>query len=112
VEYEVRSLVVAGDAGVLRLTALCHGPDGAEVWARAWLSNQRGTLAESAQGPVLAGSVVSLEVPIPVDLDPEDKYLAAFRVEASPLDTRDVKVVDLDFGQLAAYQKPSSKIPD
>jgi len=112
VEYEVRDLVITGDAGVLRLTALCHGPDGTEVWARAWLSNQRGTLAETTQGPVLAGSVVSLEVPIPVELDPENKYLAAFRVEAMPLDTREVKVVDLDFGQLAEYQNSSSKILD
>src|SRR5262245_17156693 len=52
--------------------AQLHGPAGAKVWVRAWLSNEMdGTLAEVASGPLHAGDLATLTVTLNDERIPE-----------------------------------------
>ena len=72
-------------------TAIFHaklnGPPGSPVWARAWLSTESGTLAESASPQLKAGADVTLHVTLHT---PETPQYAHMRIESSPLNTQHV----------------------
>jgi len=70
-------------------TARLNGPDGMPVWARAWLSTEAGTVAESASSQLKAGDEITLEVALSGAISPQFAYL---RIESSPLHTEHVIV--------------------
>ena len=67
--------------------AMLKGPEGAAVWARAWLSNETETLAEAASGELKAGDSVTLTVVLRGGEAPETAYM---RIESAPLVTEHV----------------------
>jgi hypothetical protein len=67
--------------------AKLNGPAGKPVWARAWLSTEAGTLAESASPQLTSGDEVVLEVTL---LGPESPQYAYLRIESAPLQTEHV----------------------
>lgn len=72
--------------------ARLHGPAGAPVWVRAWLSSEVGTLAETASPQLRAGDNVSLEVTLRGSETPQFAYI---RIESAPLKTEHVVVLKL-----------------
>jgi hypothetical protein len=73
--------------------ARLHGPAGAKVWARAWLSSEAdGTLAEAASDCLDAGDFVTLTVRLDDSRTPESAYL---RIESAPLVTEHVVLIKL-----------------
>jgi hypothetical protein len=68
-------------------TAKLCGPAGAFVWARAWLSTEAGTLAESASPQLQTGDEVTLQVTLESRESPEYAYM---RIESAPLATEHV----------------------
>ena len=82
---EVRIDVVNPTAAIFK--AKLNGPDGAPVWARAWLSTEAGTLAESASRQLKAGDEVTLEVILQSGESPQHAYM---RIESAPLHTEHV----------------------
>jgi hypothetical protein len=73
--------------------AKLHGPVGARVWARAWLSNEAdGTLAETASAALIAGEDVTLTVNLDRKVSPEVAYI---RIESAPLRTEHVVSIRL-----------------
>ena len=72
--------------------AKLNGPAGHPVWARAWLSTEAGTLAESASSQLKAGEEVTLEV---ILQSPESPQYAYMRIESAPLKTEHVLMVKL-----------------
>jgi len=104
-DYKLKDVGVAVEAGKLRIRAQCCGPHRAMVWVRAWLSNETGTLAEAALDPVSAGTMVSIEVRIPKNLPPHERYTAFIRIESSPLKTRQVVGVPLDYSILVSDKR-------
>ena len=76
------------DAETAIFTAKTHGPEGASVWARAWVSNEiEGTLAEIASSEMTAGDEVTLTIKYAGGSVPE---LACMRIESAPLATKHV----------------------
>jgi len=69
--------------------AKLNGPEGIAVWARAWLSTEAGTLAESASPQLKAGDEVTLEVALRGAITPQFAYM---RIESAPLHTEHVVV--------------------
>ena len=69
--------------------ARLNGPEGRPVWARAWLSTEAGTLAESASPQLKAGDEVTLEVALRGAVLPRFAYM---RIESAPLHTEHVVV--------------------
>ena len=67
--------------------ARLNGPAGKPVWARAWLSTEDGTLAESASDQLNSGDEVVLELAVPSA--PRAQY-AYMRIESAPLNTEHV----------------------
>jgi hypothetical protein len=67
--------------------AKLNGPEGVPVWARAWLSTEAGTLAESASPQLKAGDEVTLVVMLRNHELPEYAYM---RIESAPLHTEHV----------------------
>ena len=67
--------------------AKLNGPDGSSVWARAWLSTEAGTLAESGSPQLKAGDEVTLEVMLHGSASPKFAYM---RIESAPLKTEHV----------------------
>ena len=72
--------------------AKLNGPEGAAVWARAWLSTEEGTLAEAASPRLVAGEEVVLEVSLRSEESPQSAYI---RIESAPLKTEHVVMVGL-----------------
>src|SRR5262245_35935001 len=73
--------------------ARLHGPDGANVWLRAWLSNEiDGTLAETASESLKAGESATLTVKLHDSHIPE---IACIRIESAPLATEHVVIIKL-----------------
>ncbi len=72
--------------------AQLNGPEGKPVWARAWLSTEAGTLAESASPQMAAGDEVALEVMLRTAESPQFAYV---RIESEPLKTEHVVVLKL-----------------
>jgi hypothetical protein len=72
--------------------AMLNGPVGQPGWARAWLSTEAGTLAESASPQLKAGAEVTLKVTLP---GPESPHYAYMRIESAPLKTEHVVVLKL-----------------
>jgi hypothetical protein len=72
--------------------ATLNGPEGKPVWARAWLSTEDGTLAESASPELKAGDEVTLEVML---TGPESPQFAYMRIESAPLRTEHVVGIKL-----------------
>ena len=72
--------------------AKLNGPEGAPVWARAWLSTEAGTLAETASPQLMAGDEVTLEVTLRSSESPQN---ACMRIESAPLKTEHVVVLKL-----------------
>jgi hypothetical protein len=72
--------------------AKLNGPEGAPVWARAWLSAEAGTLAETASHQLRAGDDVTLEVVLQSPESPQNAYM---RIESAPLKTEHVVVLKL-----------------
>lgn len=64
--------------------AKLNGPAARPVWARAWLSTEAGTLAESASAELRAGDEVTLEVVLQTSQSPQYAYM---RIESAPLNT-------------------------
>jgi hypothetical protein len=75
------------DAKRAVFTAKLCGPVGAAVWARAWLSTELGTLAESASEEMKAGDAVTLEVLYRGAETPRTSYM---RIESVPLKSEHV----------------------
>jgi hypothetical protein len=75
------------DAATAVFTAKLNGPEGRPVWARAWLSTETGTLAESASPQLNAGHDVTLHVRLHTSDSPRYAYM---RIESSPLNTEHV----------------------
>jgi hypothetical protein len=67
--------------------ARLNGPEGRPVWARAWLSTEAGTLAESASPQLMAGDEVTLKVMLRTPESPQHAYM---RIESAPLNTEHV----------------------
>jgi hypothetical protein len=72
--------------------ARLNGPQGMPVWARAWLSTEAGTLAESASPQLKAGEQVTLQVMLRSSESPEYAYM---RIESAPLLTEHVVALKL-----------------
>jgi hypothetical protein len=72
--------------------AKLNGPEGAPVWARAWLSTEAGTLAEAASPQLMAGDHVTLEVTLQSPESPQSAYM---RIESAPLKTEHVIALKL-----------------
>jgi len=72
--------------------ATLNGLEGKPVWARAWLSTEAGTLAESASPQMKAGEEVTLEVTLKTSESPQYAYM---RIESSPLKTEHVVALKL-----------------
>ena len=68
-------------------SATLNGAGGRPVWARAWLSTEAGTLAESASTRSTAGDEVTLKVSLE---SPETPRFAYVRIESAPLHTEHV----------------------
>jgi hypothetical protein len=75
------------DATTAIFHAKLNGPPGSAVWARAWLSTEAGTLAESASPQLTAGDDVTLHVTLHTPKTPQNAYM---RIESSPLHTEHV----------------------
>ncbi|HEX3623857.1 MAG TPA: hypothetical protein VH280_00370 [Verrucomicrobiae bacterium] len=75
--------------GLAVFKAKLNGPEGAPVWARAWLSTEAGTLAEAASPQLKAGDEVTLEATLRGSVSPEFAYM---RIESAPLQTEHVVV--------------------
>ena len=69
--------------------AKLNGPEGMPVWARAWLSTEAGTLAESASPQLKVGDEVTLEVALRGAVSAQYAYM---RIESAPLCTEHVVV--------------------
>jgi len=69
-----------------------NGPKNAPVWARAWLSTEAGTLAETASPELKAGETVTLTVVLRKTEIPQFAYL---RIESAPLKTEHVLALKL-----------------
>jgi len=67
--------------------ARLNGPADKPVWARAWLSTEVGTLAESASPELRSGDEVTLEVVLRSSESPGYAYM---RIESAPLNTEHV----------------------
>lgn len=67
--------------------ATLNGPEGMPVWARAWLSTDKGTLAEAASDQLKAGDEVTLVVIVCGPVLPEFAYM---RIESALLHTEHV----------------------
>jgi len=72
--------------------ATLNGPKGTPVWARAWLSTEEGTLAETASPQMTAGETITLEVKLHHTESPQYAYL---RIESAPLKTEHVVALKL-----------------
>ena len=72
--------------------ATLNGPKGKPAWARAWLSTEAGTLAESASPQLTTGDQVTLEVTLQRAESPQTAYL---RIESAPLKTEHVVALKL-----------------
>jgi len=79
------SLLVATDK--VRFRAVLLGPAGAEVWARAWISDENGTLAETAAPSAVAGDQVTIDVATPQSVSGCHAFI---RIESKPLETEHV----------------------
>ena len=73
--------------------ARLNGPAGMPVWARAWLSTEAGTLAESASPQLKSGDEVTLQVVLGRTESPEYAYM---RIESAPLNTEHVVALKLE----------------
>ena len=73
--------------GYARFSALLIGPDSKNVWARAWIGSDQGTLGETSSPKHLAGEAVTLDVPLPASTR---GYAAYMRIESAPLQTEHV----------------------
>jgi hypothetical protein len=72
--------------------AKLNGPAGSPVWARAWLSTEDATVAESASSQMKVGDEVTLEVILRSSESPQHAYM---RIESAPLQTESVVAVKL-----------------
>jgi len=72
--------------------ATLKGPEGAPVWARAWLSTEAGTLAETASPRLTAGDHITLEVTLRGAESPQNAYM---RIKSAPLKTEHLVVLKL-----------------
>src|SRR4051812_19845636 len=78
--------ISSGETAVFR--AKLHGPPGAPVWTRAWLSTEiDGTLAEIASPRLTAGDTTTLIVTLRDRRVPESAWI---RIESAPLKTEQV----------------------
>jgi hypothetical protein len=79
------------DTAVFR--ARLHGPAGAKVWVRAWVSNEiDGTLAEVISDRLDAGDEATLTLKLD---DPRTPEIACIRIESAPLATEHVVIIRL-----------------
>src|SRR5215467_9199075 len=81
VQFEWRDAITA------IFKAKLNGPEGSPAWARAWLSTEAGTLAESASPQLTTGDEVTLEVRLHTFDSPQYAHM---RIESSPLNTQHV----------------------
>ena len=76
--------------------ATLTAPTGSDVWARAWVSSEVETLAETASPRMMAGQIVELRVALAENILPEDAVMACMRIESAPLATRHVVRFNLE----------------
>ena len=76
--------------------ATLTAPAGAAVWARAWVSSEEQTLAESASPRMSAGQIAELKVTLAENIRPEDAVMGCMRIESAPLATKHVVRFDLE----------------
>jgi hypothetical protein len=88
--YTLSNVEVSVQHKMVHVVARGSGPQGAMAWVRAWLSNELRTLSETSIEPVKAGSFISIDVPMPNLIDPNDHHTVYVRIESSPLHTEHV----------------------
>ena len=94
--YALSDIKLSVGDNMINVEATCKGPHGAMVWLRAWLSNEVGTLSETAIGPVEAGSKVLIGIPIPDKIEAQDRHTVYIRIESAPLQTEHVVSIPID----------------
>ena len=87
---DVRLEIPNSTTAVFRATL--KGPTGSLVWARAWLSTEEGTLAETASPQLTAGDEVTLQVTYRGVESPQNAYM---RIESEPLKTEHAVMLKL-----------------
>lgn len=88
---DVRLIVPDPTTAVFK--AKLNGAEGKPVWARAWLSTEAGTLAESASPQMNSGDEVTLEIKLQRSESPQYAYMP---IESAPLNTEHVVVLKLN----------------
>ena len=86
-EYRLADVALDTTGDSARFSAKLMGPNQANVWARAWISNDQGTISEAASPMHLAGDRVTLDVPLPASTEGCEAYM---RLESAPLETEHV----------------------
>jgi len=86
-EYRLSDVALDITGGSARFSAKLIGPQQANVWARAWISNDQGTISETASQMHPAGDRVTLDVPLPASTEGCEAYM---RLESAPLETEHV----------------------
>lgn len=86
-EFWLEDVSVLSNPEKVRFTATLAGPEGADVWVRAWISDDRRTLSETASPRAVAGDTIVLEVASPPSTSGCSAYL---RIESQPLITEHI----------------------
>lgn len=94
--YALSEIKLSVSDNTINVEATCNGPQDALIWTRAWLSNEVGTLSETAIEPVEAGSRVLIGIPIPEKIEPQDRHTVYIRNESAPLQTEHVVSIPID----------------
>lgn len=86
-EYRLADVSITTLDGQARFSARVVGPAGKTAWARAWISNEQGTLSEAASPMLLTDDIVTLDVTLPESTEGCTAYM---RIESAPLQTEHV----------------------
>lgn len=101
-EYRISEVRLEISEGLAVFHPTLTGPGGAQVWARAWLSDEDGTLSETATEALVSGAQPAIAVRLPEHMQAHHDYLAVIRIESAPLQTEHVlsKKLRLSKGRL------------
>ena len=96
-EYRISEVRLEISEGLAVFHPTLTGPEGAQVWARAWLSDEDGTLSETATEALVSSAQPAIAVRIPDNLRADQEYVAVIRIESAPLRTEHVLSKKLRF---------------
>jgi hypothetical protein len=86
-------LLEVADTSTVIMKAKLHGPLGAGVWARGWLSNATvGTVAEGVSPQLISGDQAALTIKLTNEQIPDHAYM---RIESAPSKTEHVVGAEL-----------------